>query len=65
MLHERRSYARRRGTSWPTASGSEQVLLNLVSNAIKYGGRGGTATLSCEDVPGGRVRIKGNAGGQH
>lgn len=36
----------------------KQVLLNLVSNAIKYGGRGGAVTLSCEDVPGGRVRIK-------
>ncbi len=38
----------------------KQVLLNLVSNAIKYGGRGGTVTLSCEDVPGRRVRIKVN-----
>jgi PAS domain S-box-containing protein len=35
-----------------------QILLNLVSNAIKYGGRGGTVTLSCEDVAGGRVRIR-------
>ena len=34
-----------------------QVLLNLVSNAIKYNHKGGTVTLSCEDVPGGRFRI--------
>jgi len=34
-----------------------QVLLNLVSNAIKYNHRGGTVTLSCEDVAGGRFRI--------
>ncbi len=34
-----------------------QVLLNLVSNAIKYNHRGGTVTLSCKDVAGGRFRI--------
>src|SRR5207237_339280 len=34
-----------------------QILLNLVSNAIKYNRRGGTVTLSCEDVAGGRFRI--------
>ena len=34
-----------------------QILLNLVSNAIKYNRPGGTVTLSCDDAPGGRVRI--------
>jgi len=35
----------------------KQILLNLVGNAIKYGGRGVAVTLSCTDVPGGCVRI--------
>jgi PAS domain S-box-containing protein len=34
-----------------------QILLNLVSNAIKYGGRGVTVTVSFEDVAGPRVRL--------
>ena len=34
-----------------------QVLLNLVSNAIKYNRAGGTVTLSCQEMPGRRVRI--------
>jgi PAS domain S-box-containing protein len=36
----------------------KQVLLNLLSNAVKYNRKGGTVTLSCEDVPGNRLRIK-------
>lgn len=35
-----------------------QVLLNLMSNAIKYNREGGRVTLSCEDAAGDRVRIK-------
>jgi signal transduction histidine kinase/ActR/RegA family two-component response regulator len=34
-----------------------QILLNFVSNAIKYNREGGRVTLSCTDAPGGRVRI--------
>jgi PAS domain S-box-containing protein len=34
-----------------------QILLNLMSNAIKYNRQGGTVTVSCEDAPQGRVRI--------
>jgi signal transduction histidine kinase len=34
-----------------------QILLNLVSNAIKYNREGGRVTLSSSDVAGGRVRI--------
>jgi PAS domain S-box-containing protein len=36
----------------------KQILLNFVSNAIKYGGRGVAVTISCEDVPNGGVRIR-------
>jgi CheY-like chemotaxis protein len=36
----------------------KQVLLNLVSNAIKYNRTGGRVTLSYEATPGGRLRIK-------
>jgi PAS domain S-box-containing protein len=36
----------------------KQILLNLVSNGIKYGGRGVAVTLSCEDVADSRVRIR-------
>jgi signal transduction histidine kinase/ActR/RegA family two-component response regulator len=35
-----------------------QILLNLVSNAIKYNRSGGTVSLSCEAVEGHRLRIK-------
>jgi PAS domain S-box-containing protein len=34
-----------------------QILLNFVSNAIKYGGRGVTVTLSCADAAPGRIRM--------
>src|SRR5262245_25407279 len=34
-----------------------QVLINLVSNAIKYNRDGGRVTLGCTDGPNGRVRI--------
>jgi signal transduction histidine kinase/ActR/RegA family two-component response regulator len=34
-----------------------QILLNLVSNAIKYNRAGGRVTLSSSDTPDGRVRI--------
>jgi signal transduction histidine kinase len=34
-----------------------QVLLNLVSNAIKYNHDGGTVTIASEDVAAGRLRI--------
>jgi PAS domain S-box-containing protein len=35
----------------------EQVLLNFVSNAIKYNQSGGTVTLGYEETPEGRLRI--------
>lgn len=35
----------------------KQVLLNLLSNGIKYNRRGGTLTISCEIAPNGNVRI--------
>lgn len=35
----------------------KQVLLNFVSNAIKYGGSDVRVTLSCRDLPDGQVRI--------
>ncbi len=34
-----------------------QILLNLMSNAVKYNREGGRVTLSCEDREGGRVRL--------
>lgn len=34
-----------------------QILLNLMSNAIKYNRQGGSVTVSCEDAAGGGVRI--------
>jgi PAS domain S-box-containing protein len=34
-----------------------QILLNLMSNAIKYNRHGGRVTVSCEDTGRGRVRI--------
>jgi len=36
----------------------KQVLLNLLSNGVKYNHPGGSVTLSAEDVSQGRVRIK-------
>jgi CheY-like chemotaxis protein len=34
-----------------------QILLNLISNAVKYNRRGGRVTVSCEDATVGRTRI--------
>ncbi|TMJ15163.1 MAG: hypothetical protein E6H02_02420 [Bacillati bacterium ANGP1] len=36
----------------------KQVLLNLISNAVKYNRPGGSVTLSYEDAPPERLRIK-------
>jgi CheY-like chemotaxis protein len=36
----------------------KQVLLNLLSNGIKYNKRGGSVTLSCEKRDGGRLRVR-------
>jgi CheY-like chemotaxis protein len=36
----------------------KQVLLNLLSNGIKYNKRGGTVTLSCERVENARLRLR-------
>ncbi|MBI4886937.1 MAG: response regulator [Acidobacteria bacterium] len=35
-----------------------QILLNLLSNAVKYNRDGGRVRLTCENVSGGRLRIK-------
>jgi len=35
----------------------KQVLLNLISNAIKYNRNSGTVTLTCESVADGRVKV--------
>jgi PAS domain S-box-containing protein len=35
-----------------------QILLNLLSNAVKYNREGGHVRVTCDDVPGNRVRIK-------
>ncbi len=34
-----------------------QVLLNLLSNAVKYNRERGSVVVSCEEVPGGRMRV--------
>ena len=36
----------------------KQVLLNLLSNGVKYNRPGGVVSISSEEVPGGRLRIK-------
>jgi signal transduction histidine kinase len=36
----------------------KQVILNLVSNAVKYNRDGGAVTLSCAETPAGRLRIE-------
>jgi protein-histidine pros-kinase len=36
----------------------QQVLLNLLANAVKYNREGGSVRLACEPVPGERLRIK-------
>ncbi|MGH2437448.1 MAG: response regulator, partial [bacterium] len=35
-----------------------QILLNLLSNAVKYNRDEGRVTIGCEDLPGGRLRVK-------
>jgi signal transduction histidine kinase/ActR/RegA family two-component response regulator len=36
----------------------KQVLLNLLSNGVKYNRQGGIVSISLQEVPGGRLRIK-------
>ena len=36
----------------------QQILLNLLSNGVKYNRKGGTVAVSCEEIPEGRLRIK-------
>jgi len=36
----------------------KQVLLNVITNAIKYNGDAGTVTISAEEVEGNRLRVK-------
>jgi len=36
----------------------KQVLLNLITNAIKYNSETGTVTISAEEIPGHRLRIR-------
>ncbi|MDR7519135.1 MAG: ATP-binding protein [Armatimonadota bacterium] len=36
----------------------KQVLLNLLSNAVKYNREGGLVLVSCEETPGGRLRVR-------
>jgi CheY-like chemotaxis protein len=36
----------------------KQILLNVISNAIKYNGDGGMVTISAEEVEGRRLRVK-------
>ena len=35
----------------------KQVLINLISNAIKYNSKEGTVEVTCKEVPSGRVRV--------
>ncbi|MCP4470379.1 MAG: hypothetical protein GY815_06790 [Gammaproteobacteria bacterium] len=42
---------------WTDSTRLIQVLLNLMTNAIKYNRKGGTVTLSCREVPEQMLRI--------
>ncbi len=42
---------------WADAQRLQQVLLNLVSNAIKYNRDGGSVELFCREAPGDKIRI--------
>ncbi len=45
------------GDVWVDPLRLKQVLLNFTSNAAKYNRPGGSITIGCTEVPGGRVRI--------
>jgi CheY-like chemotaxis protein len=42
---------------WTDSTRLTQVLLNLLSNAVKYNRKGGSVTLTCEDIPAQMLRI--------
>jgi signal transduction histidine kinase/ActR/RegA family two-component response regulator len=48
-------------TAWTVQADRQrvkQIMVNLLSNAVKFNRVGGTVTLSCEEVPGRRLRIQ-------
>ena len=45
------------GHIWADGQRVKQILLNLLSNGIKYNRQGGTVTLSCEETADARLRI--------
>ena len=42
---------------WTDSTRLTQVLLNVLSNAVKYNRRNGTVTLTCQELPGQMLRI--------
>ncbi len=44
-------------TVWTDSTRLTQVLLNLLSNAVKYNRKGGTVTLTCEEIPNHMLRF--------